>query len=388
MLLTQEIISFALALGFDLAGIAPVGPPPHRAAFDAWLERAFHGEMSYLAERADVRRDPLKLAPGARSAIVLAASYAPGPLSPGSHDRSSGRIARYAWGTDYHEVIKSRLYSLDAFIRQQTGRQAPGRACVDTAPLLERDLGFLAGLGFYGRNTCLIAPGLGSWTFLAALLVPEELEGKRGAPGLGREHAGAEPTSYVGCGRCTRCLDQCPTHAFSQAYVLDARRCLSYLTIELRGPIPRELRPLMDAWVFGCDVCQEVCPYNRFAPGLTMSALAPDASRAAVPLEQLLTLDEDGFRARFRGTAILRAKRRGLVRNACVAAGNAQDKAAVPLLASLLSDPEPLIRGHAAWALGRLGGPAAGRALRDAGGAAAEPDAYVREEIAFALTMI
>ena len=259
---------------------------------------------------------------------------------------------------------------------------------MDTAPLLERDFAAQAGLGFAGRNTCLITPGLGSWTFLAALAVPERLDERPKSKEYSSiahppSHIVHRTSSFVGCGRCTRCLDACPTAAFVAPHVLDARRCISYLTIELRGPIPRELRPLMGNWVFGCDVCQEVCPYNRIASPAHEEVWPADPARGTLPLLELLALDEGAFRPRFRGTAILRTKRRGLVRNACVAAGNWGDPAAVPALIALLADPEPLIRGHAAWALGRIGGRAAAEAL--AARAAVEDDAWVRAEIAAAL---
>jgi len=321
-----------------------------------------------MAARAAERLDPQLLAPGAQSMIVTLVNYHPGPLPAGAADPLRGRIARYSWSRDYHDAIKGLLFRLDGFIRERSGRDAHGKACVDTAPLLERDAGASAGLGFFGRNTCLITPGLGSWTFLAALLVPEALN-----PAV----AGLPRTPAATCGRCTRCLDRCPTAAFPEPHVLDARRCISYLTIELRGPIPPELRPQMGNWVFGCDVCQEVCPYNRTAPPTTWDALAPDPARAAPPLSELLVLDEAAFRARFRGTPVARARRSGLVRNACVAAGNSEDPSLIPLLGALLADPEPMVRGHAAWALGRIGGGPARRALdrarlveRDSGAAA------------------
>ena len=274
---------------------------------------------------------------------------------------------------------------LDAFIRENTGRTVLGKTCVDTAPLLERDFAEQAGLGFSGRNTCLITPGLGSWTFLAALAVPELLTMDDGRRTMVSTTIVDRQSSIVGtCGRCTRCLDACPTSAFVGPHVLDAWRCISYLTIELRGPIPRELRPLMGNWVFGCDVCQEACPYNRAAPEATWSVLIPTASQAAPLLLELLALDEAAFRTRFHGTAILRAKRRGLVRNACVAAGNWGHPTAIPALSHLLADAEPLVRGHAAWALGRIGETAIG-ALQKARDA--EQDAWVKEEIELALGM-
>lgn len=397
MIATQEILSYACELGFDLAGVTPAGMPPHGEAFAAWLAAGHHGEMAYLAARAAERRDPARWAPDAHSVIVVAVEYSQAPavetaaypyetglrrLDCGAN--ACGRIARYAIWPDYHDVLKPKLYALDAFIRARTGRQALGKVFVDAAPVLERDFAEQAGLGFIGRNCCLISPGLGSWTVLAGLMVPEGLEVGSWRLAAGRERRALDR----GCGRCTRCLDACPTRAFVAPHVLDARRCISYLTIELRGPIPRDLRPLMGDWVFGCDVCQEVCPYNRSASiGQVCHAERVDGAKPgaascqrSISLSELLILDEASFRARFRGTPMLRAKRRGLVRNACVAAGNAGDPALIPLLIPLLADPEPLVRGHAAWALGRIGGAAAERALAQA--LMLESDPWVRSEIA------
>ncbi len=382
MSLSEEVLARALALGFDRVGIAPVGPPAHGAAFADWLAAGYAGEMAYLVARAAERLDPAAWLGDAASLILLAVNYNAGLPPPTWHDPAFGRFARYAWALDYHDRIKPHLHALDAFIRSRTGRTAFGKACVDTAPLLERDFAAQAGLGFIGRNTCLITPGLGSWTFLAALAVPELLgeRPKTMAPSSIAHHTSRIP----GCGRCTRCLDACPTRAFVAPHVLDARRCISYLTIELRGPIPVALRPALGNWVFGCDICQEVCPYNRAAaPG--HGAIVPaDPTRATAALLELLTLDEASFRRRFRGTAVLRARRRGLVRNACVAAGNWGDPAAIPPLANLLADVEPLVRGHAAWALGRIGGHAAAQAL--ASRLEVEPDAWVGAEIVAALS--
>jgi epoxyqueuosine reductase len=354
--------------------------------------------------------DPGVWLPDARSLILLAANYHPGAPPPEWHDPAHGRIARYAWAADYHSVLKPRLYALAPFIRVRPGRKVLGKACVDTAPLLERDFAEQAGLGFIGRNTCLITPGLGSWTFLAALAVPEALTMDDRRRTMVSATTVNRQSSIVGtCGRCTRCLDACPTNAFvaptaapGGPHILDARRCISYLTIELRGPIPRELRPVMGNWVFGCDVCQEVCPYNRAAPHVDDASALSGARRirlsansaprevegaavldAAPPLLDLLSLDEAAFRTRFRGTAVLRAKRHGLVRNACVATGNWGDPTAIPALSQLLADAEPLVRGHAAWALGRIGGAGAIGALQKARDA--EQDAWVKEEIELTL---
>jgi len=419
MTLTQDILDHTQALGFDIAGIAPVGAPRHAGAFADWLAAGYHAEMSYLAARAAERVDPLLFAPDARSMILVAATYGANNIGNSEegmisqHDwptsrvvgyapiRAHGRIARYACERDYHDTIKPKLYALDAFIRARTGREAWGKAFVDTAPVLERDFAEQAGLGFVGRNCCLITPGLGSWTVLAGLMIPEALdEGRRtndeNSQDTGDDALLVDHSSFVirhssaighrpsdqGCGRCTRCLDACPTRAFVAPHVLDARRCISYLTIELRGSIPRDLRPLMGDWVFGCDVCQEVCPYNRAAP----SARQATQAAGSYSLAELLMLDDAGFRARFRGTPVLRAKRRGLVRNACVAAGNTGETTLLPSLVSLLTDAEPLIRGHAAWALGRIGGAEALRALDTA--TAVEPDLWACEEIALSISTL
>jgi epoxyqueuosine reductase len=382
MTLSQDILARARALGFELAGIAPIASPEHFGVFETWVAAGYHGEMTYMARRMQLRADPAHLSPGARTVVIVGANYHAGEPPQGWHDPSHGRFARYAWAADYHHAIKSGLYELDAFIRQRTRRTDHAKVCVDTAPLLEREVAAQAGLGFIGRNTCLITPGLGSWTLLGALFVPESL--MPGSTTNGPPVRRVRPrTTYAGCGRCTRCLDACPTRAFVAPYVLDARRCISYLTIELRAPIPIDLRSRMGNWVFGCDVCQQVCPYNRAPPASTWSALKPDRDRAALPLLDLLALGEERFRARFRGTPVVRAKHRGLLRNACVAAGNWGDPAAAPLLAKLLADPEPIVRGHAAWALGRIGGREAGDALSRA--AAGETDHWVEGEITAAI---
>ena len=253
MTLADVAVDYALSLGFDSAATLPLPAPRTGDAFRAWIEAGYHGEMAYLAERAPLRLAPAMLAPGAQSMIVMVANYARPGLPIARPDGTYGRIARYAWPADYHDILKAQLFKLDAFLRRQTGRDSLGKACVDSAPLLERDFAEQAGLGFTGRNTCLITPGLGSWTFIAALLVPEQLEARlspraghlRSARHVFEASLGSGRPSYTGCGSCTRCLDACPTKAFVADHVLDARRCISYLTIELRGPIPRDLRPLV-----------------------------------------------------------------------------------------------------------------------------------------------
>jgi epoxyqueuosine reductase len=336
------------------------------------------------------------LLPEARSVIVLGASYFTHELPAGlRNDPSRGLIASYAWGQDYHDVLKPRLFELDAAIRAASGRATLGRAFVDSGPVLERSWAQEAGLGFVGKNTCLITPGLGSWTFLAVLLVPEEVSSvtfqvssvtsQLTSDGLRSAEFAARcllPTarSACTCGACTRCLEVCPTGAFAGPHVLDARRCISYLTIELRGPIPYELRPSMGNWVFGCDLCQMVCPYNRrFARPSRMTALQAQPETVAPKLLNLLALDEASFRRRFHGSPVLRAKRRGLLRNVCVALGNWGAPDAVPGLMEALHDEEALVRGHAAWALGQIATPEAHKALQTA--AETELNGYVRDEI-------
>lgn len=394
--LAELIANTAGALGFDLAGIAPAGPSPDFARFERWLAAGYDGEMAYLARRAVERADPRTLLPEARSVIVLGASYFTHELPAALRtDPSRGLLASYAWGQDYHDVLRPLLFRLDAAIRAASGRTTLGQAYVDSGPVLERSWAQETGLGFIGKNTCLIAPRLGSWLFLAVLLVPEEVAGVT-YQARGRKSQVAEPPpltpaaplphspSLRTCGNCTRCLDVCPTRAFPAPHVLDARRCISYLTIELRGPIPHELRPQMGNWVFGCDLCQVVCPYNRrFAQPSRLAALQPKPEMAAPRLLDLLALDEAGFRQRFRGSPVLRAKRRGLLRNVCVALGNWGDPTAVPGLMEALHDSEPLVRGHAAWALGQIATPASRQALK--GAAELEEDGYALGEIVRAL---
>lgn len=414
--LTHRLRDQAHTLGLTLVGIAPAGPTRQGAAYVRWLDRGYHGEMGYLArpDAIDQRLDVRHRLPAARSVIVAGVPYAiPVPEPARLHDPARGRFARYAWGIDYHDVLKPRLFALDAWVRTQTGRTTPGRVSVDSAPVLERSWAQEAGLGFVGKNTCLIHPRQGSWLFLATLLVPEVLEvdeppvmttdvtatasielwetpDSSHEPAGGPAYRSPRGPSYrfrtgetAGCGGCTRCLVDCPTQAFVAPYVLDARRCLSYLTIEYHGVIPRALRPAMGNWVFGCDVCQDVCPWNgRHAVVDTEQAQAwfqPDLDRAAPRLLDLLGLDDDAFRARFRGSPVQRTGRVRLVRNACVAAGNWADPQAVPALLSCLNDTQPLIRAHAAWALGRIDSSQARSGLRAA--QVTETDDVVRAEL-------
>ncbi|HEY3266084.1 MAG TPA: tRNA epoxyqueuosine(34) reductase QueG [Armatimonadota bacterium] len=363
---TAELKAEARRLGFPAARAALAQPAAHRSAFRAWLDAGMHGEMAYMARVPEVREDPAALLPGAVSALVVGLNYFT-PDRDSSAPRPAGVVSRYVRGGDYHEAMWARLNELGAWVRARVpGAEAKG--CVDTAPVLERDLAAAGGLGWIGKNTCLITPGVGSWYFIGELLLSVPLE--------------PDPPIGDHCGSCRRCLDACPTGAFAGPRALDARRCISYLTIELKGPIPRDLRPLMGLHVYGCDICQDVCPHNKWQTPTNDPALQPRSDLNRPDLLDLLSLDAEAFRARFRGSAILRTKRRGLLRNVCVALGNAGDARAAPALTAALSDPEPLVRGHAAWALGRLGG--AEEALRAA--RAGEADAWVREEIDEALS--
>ena len=329
----------ARRLGFELAGIAPAVTPAGYHDLLDWLDRGYGGEMTYIERRRAAYEHPDRVLESARSVIMLALNYrAEDPRPPGPNE---GLVARYAWGErDYHSVIRAKLRQLADFVHGQF----PGcrtRGVVDTAPLLERDFARLAGLGWFGKNTMLINTRMGSWLFLAALLVDVELEYD-------------EPQQTAHCGTCTRCLEACPTDAFTSPYVLDARRCISYLTIELRDAIPVELRDGMGQWLFGCDVCQDVCPWNRKAPQAGERSFVPVASLDPADAAALLSLSEDAFEARFQDSPLARPGRAGLLRNAAIVLGNAGDVRAIDALVRALSDAEPIVRGAAAWALGRF----------------------------------
>jgi epoxyqueuosine reductase len=335
----KRIKAQAFGMGFDLVGIARLGPVETASAFDEWLARGYAGDMQYLPRAAAKRRDTRLPVPGTLSAIVVAMNY--GGTTP------SGPVARYARGDDYHDVMLERLRSLHAWLAADLGRTVHGKAYVDTGPLLERDLARRAGLGWFGKNTNLINPELGSFFFLGSLLVDLELEPD-------------EPFEADRCGTCTRCLEACPTNALVEPRLLDATRCISYLTIELKGAIPEALREPMGTLVYGCDICQEVCPWNvSFSRGL------PDESAFAsrdilggkdgrTLARDILAMDDDAFRVAFKGSAMKRAKLRGLKRNAAVVLGNIANPEDAPTLRSALEDPEPLVREHAAWALDRM----------------------------------
>lgn len=368
---SAHIKAVATKLGFDLVGITSAAPLAHGGRLRAWVAQGFAGEMGYMSRDADKRLDPCRVLPAARSLVVVGVNYYT-PVAPTEATHGRGWLARYAWGQDYHDVLGQKLQALVASIRAIAGADLQARWYVDTGPILERELAWRAGLGWPGNNTNLINRRLGSWLLLGAILLDCELA------------YDAPATSH--CGTCTRCLVACPTGALVAPGVLDARRCIAYFTIELRGSIPRELRPLMGTHIFGCDICQAVCPWNRKAPASADNAFLPRAGFAAPELLPLLRLSEAEFRQQFRGSPVKRAKRRGLLRNVAVALGNLRDVRSIPALQGAMADAEPLIRGHAAWALGRIGGGTARDALQAA--LRTETEADVQEEISAALAAI
>ncbi len=370
-LTAKDVTNHARQLGFDLVGIASPAPPATIERYQAWVQSGYHGEMAYLARPDAVARraDLSRIQPGLRSVIVVGVNYHTAPLPADRRDDPSrGIIASYARGDDYHEWLAARLELLAAYMQASSQEPVAYRSYVDTGPILERELGVRAGLGFVGKNTNLIHPRLGSWLFLGELLLTAELPASRPGTGLGT------------CGECTRCLDACPTSALVAPYVLDARRCISYLTIELKGAIPAELRPFVGNRIFGCDICQEVCPWSkRFSQPTSEPAFQPRPGTIAPALLDLLALDSESFRRGFSGSPIARSRRRGLLRNVAVALGNWGSHSAIEPLARALRDHEPLIRGHAAWALGQIGGEYSRRVLAHA--LPIETDPWVQEEI-------
>ncbi|HTM55538.1 MAG TPA: tRNA epoxyqueuosine(34) reductase QueG [Pirellulales bacterium] len=365
--LTQSIKAAAEQLGFALLGVCPAVQPRGLARFDEWLTAGYAGEMRYLPERREAYSHPNSILSGVCSIVMLAMDYR--TLEPSAPQSGRGRVSRYAWGVDYHALVHDRLESLCGKSRELCPPAAV-RGVVDTAPLLEREFAELAGLGWIGKNTLLLNTKRGSWFFLAALLTDQLL-------------VYDTPHEQDHCGTCRACLDACPTQAFAAPGVLDARRCISYLTIELRSQIPRELRPGIGDWLFGCDVCQDVCPWNHRAPESRESAFQPIDGETSLSLAGLFEMDQAAFRARFRHTPLWRSKRRGLLRNAAIVLGNQRDPASLPTLVRALADEEPLVRGAAAWALGQLASEPARDALRAR--KPAEHDADVRAEIEWAL---
>lgn len=403
MLHVQTIKEYAYTLGFDSVRIttADAFPEAERVIRERIEQGYMEGLPWFTSERAEVSCHPDALLPDARSIIALAMCYLTEQPDETETGLPRGRISRYAWGDDYHDIVKPKLQQFAAWLRDyardEMGDSLETRLFVDTGRMVDRAVAERAGLGWYGKNTNILTKGWGSWVFLAEIVTNLPLE--------------TDAPVKTNCGQCELCLHACPTRALPNPYSLDSTRCISFLTIELRGSIPIELRPLMGNLIFGCDICQEVCPVNHMAerrlhlrsdeapttdamrrPGsLTVlqprSEFQPRSGIGSSPeLIPLLSLTEEEFRQRFRRSPIKRTKRRGLLRNVCVALGNSGDRRAVPALIGALHDNEPLVRGHAAWALGRLGGQEAEEALQQA--LHSEAEAQVRQEIMYALNLL
>jgi epoxyqueuosine reductase len=374
--LAQTVKDLARSNGFDLAGIAPpdLGDAYHR--YQEWISEGNAGEMAYMTRRPEVRQDLRHLWPETQSVLVVAMRYhypvnwPDGPSPPG---HLPGVIARYARGGDYHKFIKKRLIRVLRAL-QEIDPDIRGRSYVDTGPILERDLAVHSGLGWKGKNSLLLERALGSYFFLGTLL-------------LNRKLRSDIPSETEHCGSCVRCIEDCPTGAIVKPGVIDSRRCISYLTIELRGPMPRELRPLVGNLIFGCDICQEVCPWNDGAPGAVEPRFAPRPGALSPDLHELLLLDEEGYKSRFQGSAVMRARYDGFLRNVAVAIGNTGDERSLYALTQGLHHAEPMARGHAAWALGQIGNRIQSERVRDALETRlySEKDEWVLEEIELAL---
>lgn len=373
--LKHKVQTEAARLGFTLFGVTTPAPPQSMPVYLQWLESGCYGNMAYLAtDRAIERRgDPTLILPEVKSIIVLGMRY-PRPTDNPSNPGGSltGQVAAYAWGDDYHEIIPPRLEQLAAFLQRETGKPVISKAYTDTGPILERDLASRAGLGWIGKNSCLINPSEGSYFLLAELLSNVELEPD-------------EPFRTDHCGTCRRCIEACPTQCIQSDRTIDAGRCISYLTIENKGVIPVELRSQLGNWVFGCDICQQVCPWNlRFAKDTFDPSLLPDMAIAHPNLTADLSLTPGEFNRRFKNSPIQRPRRKGYLRNIAVALGNSGSVEAIPSLEeSLGNEIEPLVRAHAAWALGRIGNKKGRFVLQKA--FSTETDPSVLQEITMAL---
>src|SRR5262245_32241561 len=336
--LKAQLVSLAKEIGFTACRVTACNAPAHANNFREWLRGGGHGKMNYMQRGEEKRCDPEKILPGARSIVVFALNYFQGePAHRTAATGKTGRIARYAWGDDYHDVIYAKLNRMDEFLRNFGGQQ---KCYVDTGPVLERDHAEQAGIGWHGNSNMLINERLGTWFFLAEILTTLELPPDAPVPDR--------------CGTCERCITACPTGAITAPHFLDARRCISYLTIELKTAIPVELRPLMGDRIFGCDDCLDACPWNRFAQESRESAFCARRSTTDMSLREYLDLTEVEFRALFKNSPIKRIKRRGFLRNVCVALGNVGDRSDLPALKRAAADLEPLIAEHAAWAIQQI----------------------------------
>ncbi len=346
--LKQSIKDEARRLGFVLAGVTSPDPPEHAAVFERWLQLGRHGQMTYLAEpRGRLRRsDPRLVMPECRSIVVLAIPYSdPGnaasSATSGHVGAAVGKSAAYAWGEDYHLVLPKRIKALVKFIRDQAGRDVSSLWYTDTGPILERDLAQRAGLGWIGKNTCLINPKVGSYVLLAEVFLDLVLEPD---PPFATDH----------CGTCRRCIEACPTDCILPDRTLDARQCISYLTIELKERIPEDLRSRMDNWIFGCDICQMVCPWNRFAEAEGETAFRSSGRQSQPDLIAEMRLTSQAFEEQFKSTPIRRAKHSGYRRNVTVALGNVAGADAISVLEAAATGPDPMVAEHATWAIRRI----------------------------------
>lgn len=334
----KQVADFARGLGLQGCAAVAVGESPElRARLNQWLDTGCHGDMAWMAYDPDRRADPRRVLAGARTIISCTLNY----YTPHAQtdDPARGRISRYAWGDDYHDVMLPKLKQLAAFLRA-LDPAAESLCYVDTGPVMEKPWAVRAGLGWQGKHTNLIHPEHGSWCFVGEMITTSGLR--------------PQDDKRAGCGTCTRCIDICPTRAITKPYHLDARRCISYLTIEHKGPIPEELRSLLGNHIYGCDLCQEVCPWNRFATPTPEPVFQPRDGNLNPELIQLLAMTDEDFRTRFKNSPIKRIKRARFLRNVAVALGNSGDSAAIPALQQACTDPEPLVREHAEWALRQI----------------------------------
>ncbi len=372
--LKTRIKQHAATLGFAACGVTTPDPPPHLDAYGHWLDAGMHGQLGYMgsARNRARRADPRLILPAAQSVLVLLTNYYTEVPPPATDDNAPrGQFARYALNDDYHDVLLARLKQLLAFIEDAVGQPVVNRYYTDTGPILERELAQRAGLGWIAKNSMLITPAVGSYTLLAELFLDLPLP--------------PDPPFAAGhCGTCTRCIDACPTAAILPGRVVDARACISYHTIELKAAIPNEWRAPLGNWVFGCDICQDVCPWNRFAAPSSDPAFTPRHSLPTPRLVDLLAMSRQDFNATFRNSAVKRTKRRGLLRNVAVALGNTHDPEVIPALRTALRhEAEPLVRAHVAWALGQIAHADAHAALQAARDS--ESDPKVLDEIEQAL---